>query len=78
MSLFLDFHERIWYSLKWISTKQEVRHVIKTISWRLIGAIDTILLVFIVYYFVKGSTEGAAKLALSMFSIEIITIKKTV
>ena len=66
------FHERIWSSIRWIP-KQEVRHVIKTISWRLVGAIDTILLVFLVYYFVKGSTEGAAKLALSMFSIEIIT-----
>ena len=66
------FHERVWSSIRWI-TKQEVRHIIKTISWRLVGAIDTILLVFIVYYFVKGSTEGAAKLALSMFSIEIVT-----
>ena len=66
------FHERIWSSIRWIK-KQQVRHIIKTISWRLVGAIDTILLVFIVYYFVKGSTEGAAKLALSMFSIEIVT-----
>ena len=66
------FHERIWSNIRWIK-KQQVRHIIKTISWRLVGAIDTILLVFIVYYFVKGSTEGAAKLALSMFSIEIVT-----
>jgi len=66
------FHERIWSSIRWIK-KQQVRHIIKTISWRLVGAIDTILLVFIVYFLVKGSTEGAAKLALSMFSIEIIT-----
>ena len=66
------FHERIWSSIRWIK-KQQVRHIIKTISWRLVGAIDTILLVFIVYFLVKGSTEGAAKLALSMFSIEIVT-----
>ena len=66
------FHERIWSGIRWIK-KQQVRHIIKTISWRLVGAIDTILLVFIVYYLVKGSTEGAAKLALSMFSIEIVT-----
>jgi len=67
------FHERIWYGLNWISDRQRIRHIIKTISWRLVGAIDTILLVYIVYYFYIGSIEGAAKLALSMFSIEIIT-----
>ena len=66
------FHERIWSTIRWIR-KQQVRHIIKTISWRFVGAIDTILLVFIVYYIVKGSTEGAAKLALSMFSIEVVT-----
>ena len=66
------FHERVWSSIRWIK-KQQVRHIIKTISWRLVGAIDTILLVFIVYYFIKGSIEGSAKLALSMFSIEIVT-----
>ena len=71
-TIFYYFHERIWSSIMWIE-KQEIRHVVKTFSWRLVGAIDTILLVYIVYYFYIGSIEGAAKLALSMFSIEIIT-----
>ena len=71
-TIFYYFHERVWYGIMWIE-KQEIRHVIKTFSWRLVGAIDTILLVYIVYYFYVGSIEGAAKLALSMFSIEIIT-----
>ena len=71
-TIFYYFHERIWASIMWIE-KQEIRHVVKTFSWRLVGAIDTILLVYIVYYFYIGSIEGAAKLALSMFSIEIIT-----
>ena len=71
-TIFYYFHERIWSSIMWIE-KQEIRHVVKTFSWRLVGAIDTILLVYIVYYFYMGSIEGAAKLALSMFSIEIIT-----
>ena len=71
-TIFYYFHERIWSNIMWIE-KQEIRHVIKTFSWRLVGAIDTILLVYIVYYFYIGSIEGAAKLALSMFSIEIIT-----
>tara|TARA_B100000902_G_C27289491_1_gene906354 strand:+ start:1494 stop:1976 length:483 start_codon:yes stop_codon:yes gene_type:complete len=67
------FHERAWYSFRWMSYNQRVRHVVKTFSWRLIGAMDTILLVYIVFYFSFGSTEGAAEIALSMFSIEIIT-----
>ena len=67
------FHERIWYRLSFISSRQRARHIIKTISWRLVGAIDTILLVFVVYFFLFGETGGAAEIAGSMFSIEIIT-----
>ena len=66
------FHERIWYRLSFGFTPR-VRHIIKTISWRLVGAVDTILLVFVVYFFLFGKTEGAAELAVGMFSIEIIT-----
>ena len=72
-TIFYYFHERIWYGLNWIIDNQKLRHIIKTISWRLVGAVDTILLVFIVYYFLFDSTEGASKVALSMFSIEIVT-----
>ena len=66
------FHERIWYRLSFGFTPR-VRHIIKTISWRLVGAVDTILLVFVVYFFLFGKTEGAAEIAVSMFSIEIVT-----
>ena len=66
------FHERIWCRRSFGFTPR-VRHIIKTISWRLVGAIDTILLVFVVYFFLFGKTEGAAEIAVSMFSIEIIT-----
>jgi uncharacterized membrane protein len=72
-TIFYYFHERIWYGLNWITDNQKLRHIIKTISWRLVGAVDTILLVFIVYYFLFDSTEGASEVALSMFSIEIVT-----
>ena len=67
------FHERIWYKITWINIRQKYRHIIKTFSWRLIGAIDTILLVFVVFYFMFSSTKGAASIAISMFSIEVIT-----
>ena len=67
------FHERIWYKISWVYIRHKYRHIIKTFSWRLIGAIDTILLVFIVFYFMFSSTKGAASIAISMFSIEVIT-----
>ena len=67
------FHERLWYSLLWVSIRQRTRHIIKTISWRFCGALDTICLVFIVFYFMFDTVEGAAEVALSMFSIEVIT-----
>ena len=66
------FHERFWYALNWIGSSQ-VRHIIKTISWRLVGAIDTIMLVFLVFYFTTGTIKQAPEVAISMFSVEIIT-----
>ena len=72
-TIFYYFHERIWYGLNWITDNQKLRHIIKTISWRLVGAVDTILLVFIVYYYLFNTTEEASKVALSIFSIELIT-----
>ena len=72
-SLFYYIHERIWYKLNFIASRQRIRHIIKTISWRLVGAIDTIALVFIVFYLEDGSTQGAAEVALTIFSFEIIT-----
>ena len=66
-------HERVWYRISWGNTKQKIRHLIKTISWRFVGALDTIALVFLVYYILFSTTDGAAEVAISMFSIEVIT-----
>jgi uncharacterized membrane protein len=65
-------HERFWYALNWIESSQ-ARHIIKTISWRFVGAIDTIMLVFLVFYFTTGTIKQAPEVAISMFSIEIVT-----
>ena len=72
------FHERTWCRLSFGFTPR-VRHIIKTISWRFVGAIDTLLLVFVVYYFFYPNDDGsfnyeqASIIALAMFSIEIVT-----
>ena len=36
-------HERVWYSYNW-ETRNKKRHLSKTISWRFIGTLDTLLL----------------------------------
>jgi uncharacterized membrane protein len=39
------FHERVWYSYNWKKrNRNRKRHLSKTISWRIIGTIDTLLL----------------------------------
>ena len=51
--MFLYFlHERLWFkaniSENFISTNSKKRHLIKTVSWRIIGTIDTILLAWMI------------------------------
>ena len=73
------FHERAWFKLNWVNISNKARHIIKTISWRLVGAIDTVLLVFLVFYFWFPNKDGsfnyieASQIAMGMFSIEVIT-----
>ena len=39
------FHERVWYSYNWKKrNRNRKRHLSKTISWRMIGTLDTLLL----------------------------------
>lgn len=40
------FHERIWFKIK--VKESYKRHLLKTISWRFIGTLDTILLSWII------------------------------
>ncbi len=47
IKLFLYFfHERVWFQSKY--TNPNVRHILKTLSWRLIGSISTLLIAWIV------------------------------
>ena len=39
------FHERVWYSYNWKKrNRNRKRHLSKTISWRMIGTLDTLFL----------------------------------
>ncbi len=61
-------HERMWNRVSWgrkVSGPTHTRSVVKSICWRTIGTIDTVLLA---YYF-----SGTANEALSIGGVELLT-----
>lgn len=69
------FHERVWFNIKAGVTKNgdsKKRHLAKTITWRIIGTIDTMILAWIIsgnpMTGVKiGAAEVLTKMALYYF-----------
>ena len=60
------FHERIWFNTRiFIIQTSHIRHLIKTVTWRLVGTIDTMLLGWFV--------TGDIKLGLAIGGFEVIT-----
>ena len=59
-------HERAWYNLR-IFTKDasQMRHILKTITWRFVGTLDTVILSWII--------SGSAEVGLSIGGLELIT-----
>jgi len=58
-------HERLWYKIKIKESKK--RHLLKTVTWRIIGTIDTILIGWLISGnpFI-GLTIGALEIATKM------------
>lgn len=57
------FHERLWFRLR--MEESHKRHLLKTLSWRAIGTLDTIVLSWII--------TGDPMTGLKIGSVEIIT-----
>ena len=57
-------HERVWRVLRW-APNAHLRSLIKAVSWRLVGSLDTFMLSLIV--------TGNAKYAVSIASVEALT-----
>lgn len=57
------FHERVWYRINISGANQ--RHLLKTVSWRLVGTLDTFLLAWII----TGNAVTGAKIGL----VEVVT-----
>jgi uncharacterized membrane protein len=59
-------HERIWFKLNLLRAKtSKIRHITKSISWRFVGSIDTILLTWII--------SGNLKFGMEIGSFELFT-----
>lgn len=59
-------HDRVWHKAEMGSSRSShTIHIIKTITWRLLGTLDTVLLSWYI--------SGSLKLALQLGGIEIIT-----
>lgn len=61
------FHERVWFNIGIRDSKK--RHLIKTVTWRIIGTMDTVLLAWIItgsslVGFKIGLAEVISKMAL--------------
>ncbi len=40
------FHERIWFNIQFDNSNQ--RHLLKTVTWRILGTVDTMLLAWLI------------------------------
>ncbi|HSR59662.1 MAG TPA: DUF2061 domain-containing protein [Robiginitalea sp.] len=56
-------HERLWYRIRMPESRK--RHLLKTVSWRVIGTLDTMLLAWII----SGSPLTGLKIGL----VEVVT-----
>lgn len=60
------FHERLWYNLNVFKEgHSRARHILKTITWRFVGSVDTMFLGWLI--------SGSAEVGLSLGGLEILT-----
>ena len=57
------FHERIWFNVYFANSK--LRHIFKTITWRLLGTLDTLFIAWLI--------TGDMLVGIKIGSIEIVT-----
>ena len=57
------FHERVWFNID--MPNSNLRHIFKTISWRVVGTFDTVFIAWII--------TGNAKAGLEIGMVELIT-----
>ena len=62
------FHERIWFKIDFSESSERVsrlRHFLKTLSWRVIGTVDTMMLAWVI--------SGNPLIGLKVGLVEVLT-----
>lgn len=59
------FHERLWFRINMDKESSNRRHILKTISWRAIGTIDTMILAWVI--------SGDPMIGLKVGMVEVVT-----
>ena len=57
------YHERIWFNFK-VNLKSSVRHLFKTITWRITASLTTFLIAFFIFREDPNAMEKATGIAL--------------
>jgi uncharacterized membrane protein len=57
------FHERVWFNIKFDNSR--LRHIFKTITWRIVGTLDTLFIAWIL--------SGDIIVGMTIGGIEVIT-----
>ena len=57
------YHERVWYSIK-LNIKSSLRHLYKTLTWRVLASLTTFILAIIFFKDEPGAIEKASGVAL--------------
>lgn len=58
-------HERVWFKILIFKGKSKLRHILKTITWRFFGTIDTVIITWLI------TTE--AQIGLTIGGLELVT-----
>lgn len=58
-------HERLWFKVNLDNVNPNWRHIAKTISWRIVGTIDTMILAWVI--------SGDAMIGVKVGLLEVIT-----
>jgi uncharacterized membrane protein len=60
--VFYYYHERLWFNLQ-LKVRSAVRHLLKTVSWRIIASVTTFIIAFLIFNKEPGAMEKATGVA---------------
>lgn len=69
--VFYYYHERIWFNFH-TKLRSALRHLLKTITWRVIASITTFIIAFIIFREDPSAVEKATGIALIESALKML------